>query len=113
MPIYIVLKDPKINLIVAGEIGDKDEDFYDRLFNHGVIMQKDRDGMNMVIPIWTESNIAFMKEVSEKEIKETEAKMEKQRKEAEAKGGDQSITVPTYGFPRGNPGRNRGGGVIL
>lgn len=102
MPIYIVLKEPKINLIVAGEIGDKDEDFYDRLFNHGVIMQKDRDGMNMVIPIWTESNIAFMKEVSEEEVKKTEKEMEEKKK-----GGTGTIVRPEMTFPGR---RNRGGG---
>ena len=106
MPIYIVLKEPKINLIVAGEIGDKDEDFYDRLFNHGVIMQKDRDGMNMVIPIWTESNIAFMKEVSEAEVKKTEKEMEEKKK-----GGASTIVKPEMTFP-GRQNRKRGGGGI-
>jgi hypothetical protein len=111
MPIYIVLKDPKINLIVAGEIGDKDEDFYDRLFNHGVIMQKDRDGMNMVIPIWTESNIAFMKEVSEKEVKKTEKEMEEKKK-----GGgvvESRITQPGMTFPGRQSRGKRGGGITL
>ena len=108
MPIYIVLKEPKINLIVAGEIGDKDEDFYDRLFNHGVIMQKDRDGMNMVIPIWTESNIAFMKEVSEAEVKKTEKEMEEKKK-----GGASTIVRPEMTFP-GRQGRGGGGkGITL
>lgn len=115
MPIYIVLKEPGINLIVGGAIGDKDTAFYDALFNNGVIMQKDRDGNNMVIPVWKESNIAFMKTVTEKEMKEIEAKMEKQKKEAEAKGGGTTTLKPTFGFPRGNPSKRRpgGGGITL
>lgn len=102
MPIYIALKEPKINLIVAGDISDKDEDFYDRLFNHGVIMQKDRDGNNMIIPIWTESNIAFMKAVSEAEVKKTEKEIADMKKGGT---GTSRITQPGMTFP----GRNRGG----
>ena len=112
MPIYIALKEPKINLIVAGDISDKDEDFYDRLFNHGVIMQKDRDGSNMIIPIWTESNIAFMKSVSEEEVKKTEAEIEKMKKEA-GEGGKSTIVRPKMTFP-GRQGRGGGGkGITL
>lgn len=107
MPIYIALKDPKINLIVAGDICDKDEDFYDRLFNHGVIMQKDRDGNNMVIPIWTESNIAFMKSVSEAEVKKTEKEIE-ERNKATGTGGRNTLVSPGMTFPR-----RQGRGITL
>ena len=111
MPIYIALKEPKINLIVAGDISDKDEDFYDRLFNHGVIMQKDRDGNNMIIPIWTESNIAFMKAVSEAEVKKTEKEIE-EKKKAAGKGGRNTIVGPEMTFP-GRQGRGGGKGITL
>jgi len=110
MPIYIALKEPNINLIVAGDICDKDEDFYDRLFNHGVIMQKDRDGMLLVIPIWKESNISFMKAVTEEEVKKTEAEIEKRKKEAgQGGGGRNTIVRPDMTFP----GKRRGGGITL
>jgi hypothetical protein len=108
MPIFIALKEPRTNLIVAGEIKDNMEKEYDEIFSNGVIMMKDRQGMNVVVPIWKESNIAFMREVTEKEVKENEELQEKMQEEAEKKGGGQKISMPGYSFVRGNP--NRGGG---
>jgi len=108
MPIYIALKEPQINLIVAGEIKDESVKEYDEIFSNGVIMMKDRQGMNIVVPIWKESNIAFMREVTEKEIKDNEKLQKKMQEEAKRQGQGQKITMPKYEFPRGNP--NRGGG---
>lgn len=102
MPIFIALKDPRINLIVAGEIKDDKATTkeYDELFKDGVLMMTDRDGQNIVVPLWKESNVAFMREITEEEIKENEEIQKKMQEEAERKGGggNQIISNPRYAF---------------
>lgn len=111
MPIFIALKEPRINLIVAGEIKDDKATTreYDELFKDGVLMMTDREGQNIVVPLWKESNIAFMREISEEEIKENEELQKKMQEEAEKKGGGggQLISRPGYTFPQGRGRGNR------
>ena len=73
MPIIICLKEPQINLICAGDIKDGADKEYDTLFPN--LMVKDQEGHNMIIPLSQDSNIAFMKDVSQEEI-------DKQKEEA-------------------------------
>lgn len=85
MPIFIALKEPRINLIVAGKIKGDEQTAkeYDELFKDGVLITTDREGMNIVVPLWKESNIAFMREITEEEIKENEEIQKKMQKDAE------------------------------
>jgi hypothetical protein len=64
--------------------------------------------MNIVVPIWKESNIAFMREITEEEIKENEELQKKMQEEAEKKGGGQTISRPEFVIP-GRHNRSGGG----
>ena len=104
MPQLIVLKEPSLNLIVEGEIKDKDEEYWDKIFDNGVLLVKGRSGKNVVIPIWKESSIAFIQEVTKEQIEE-------QEKKAKERGEESQIVTPQYAFPgRRQPG---GGGIKL
>ncbi len=109
MPLLIVLKEPPVNLIVEGEIKDKDEAFWDGLFSNGVYIATNMTGENLVIPLWKESNVSFIQEVTKEQIEEQKKASEEASKEA-SKGN--RITSPGYGFPgrRHSPG---GGGITL
>lgn len=80
MPILICLKEPTINLIVEGEIKDESEKEWDKIFREGVLLVKKTNGRNLLVPIWRESNIAFMQEVTEEDIEKRKEEFEKQRK---------------------------------
>ena len=102
MPLLIFLKEPPMSLIVEGEIKDKDEEYWDKVFDNGVLIVKNQDGQNMVIPLWKESNITFIQEVTKEQIEEQE------KKAAEA-GQESRIASPGFAFP----GRKPRGGITL
>lgn len=104
MPLLIVLKEPPINLIVEGEIKDEDEKKWDEIFNNGVLIVKNQTGQNMVVPLWKESNITFIQEVTQEQIEE-------QRKAAEEANKGNRIQTPGYGFPGGK--KRTPGGITL
>lgn len=80
MPIIICLKEPPINLIVDGNIKDESEKQWDEIFHNQILMVKRQGGLNLVIPLLKECNIAFMQEVTQEEIDEQkEATKEKQQ----------------------------------
>jgi len=80
MPIIICLKEPPINLIVDGDIKDESEKQWDEIFHNQILMVKRQGGLNLVIPLLRECNIAFMQEVTQEEIDEQrEAAIEKQQ----------------------------------
>lgn len=94
MPILICLKEPTINLIVEGEIKDESEKEWDKIFREGVLLVKKKNGRNLLVPIWRESNIAFMQEVTEEDIEKGKEEFEKRQKES-------VIERPSYSFPGG------------
>lgn len=101
MPLLIVLKEPPLNLIVEGEIKDEDEKYWDGVFDNGCLLVKNRTGQNVIVPLWKESNVTFIQEVTEEQIKE-------QEKKAKEKGQESQIVTPQYAFP----GRKQPGGGI-
>ena len=101
MPLLIVLKEPPLNLIVEGEIKDNDEEYWDKIFDNGCLLVKNRTGQNVVVPLWKESNVTFIQEVTEEQIEE-------QEKRAKEKGQESQILTPQYAFP----GRKQPGGGI-
>jgi len=107
MPILIVLKAPRINLIAVGEIKDEDEKKWDEIFHGQMLMIKNQRGKNSVIPLAMDCNIAVLEEVTQEEIDEQEKLAEKRRKQGEAQGGGggSMITKPTMLFPSGRGGR--------
>jgi len=107
MPILIVLKAPRLNLIAEGEIKDDDEKKWDEIFHGQMLMIKNQKGRNSVIPLAIDCNIALLEEVTEKEIKEQEELAKKRRKQAEAQdGGGPLITKPNMLFPSGRGGKS-------
>ena len=106
MPLLISLKEPPINMIVEGEIKDKDEKYWDEQFQNGCLMVKNRTGQNIIIPLWKESNVTFIQEV-------TEEQLEEQRKDAEERGKGNKIVTPEYSFPGKRTQRRGGGGIPL
>jgi hypothetical protein len=106
MPILIVLKNPRMNLITQGEIKDTSEKEWDEIFHNQVLMTKNQAGHNMLVPLLVDCNIAIMEEVTDKEIKEMEELSKKRRKEAESQGGSGGlISQPNFAFPSGRGGR--------
>ncbi len=101
MPIIVCLKEPGINLVCAGEIKDETSKQYDELFPN--LMVKDQEGRNIVIPLSVESNIAFIKEVTQEELDKRKKEAEERKKKAEGMGG--VITKPDMIFPHGKRGR--------
>jgi len=101
MPIIVCLKEPGINLVCAGEIKDESSQQYDALFPN--LMVKDQEGHNIVIPLSVESNIAFIKEITQEEIDKRKKEAEERRKKAGGQGG--VITKPDMIFPHGRSGR--------
>jgi len=100
MPILICLKEPPINLIVDGEIKDESEKQWDEIFHNQILMVKRQEGLNMIIPLLRECNVAFMQEVTQEEIDE-------QREAAKNKGQGSTITRPPFVIPHGGR-RGRG-----
>jgi len=92
MPILICLKEPPINLIVEGDIKDDSEKEWDEMFNNQILMVKRKGGLNMVIPLLKECNIAFMHEVTQEEIDE-------QREVTKNKQQGSVITKPQFVIP--------------
>ena len=103
MPILIVLKDPRINLIAEGEIDDKQIKAWDEIFSNQILMFKSKKGRNTVVPLLQQCNIAIMEEMTDKEVEEMEERSKK--KQEEDGGGSSFITKPSFGFPAG--GRKR------
>ena len=106
MPILICLKEPAINLVFTGDIKDNKETIaeYDALFPN--LMVKDQDGLNTVIPLSAECNIAFIKEIRQAEIDKRKKEMEERRKQTQGGRGG-SIIQPEMIFPRGGGKRTQ------
>jgi len=94
MPIIICLKEPPINLIVDGDIKEESEKQWDEIFHNQILMVKRQGGLNLVIPLLRECNIAFMQEVTQEEIDE-------QRESAKNKQEGSVITRPQFVIPHG------------
>ena len=104
MPIIVCLKEPGINLVCKGDIKDETAKEYDGLFPN--LMVKDQDGHNIVIPLSTDCNIAFIKEVTQKDLDKRKAEAGKRKKLAEEQGGRGGlISKPDMLFPAGRGGR--------
>lgn len=107
MPIIACLKEPQINLVLDGEIKDESSAEFDALFPN--LMIKDQDGHNVVIPLSRDCSIAFLKEVTQEEIDEQKAQMEKRKaareRAASMGGGGSSFIKPDFLFPSGKKGR--------
>jgi len=106
MPLLISLKEPPINMIVEGDIKDEDEKKWDEIFSNGCLMVKNRTGQNIVIPMWKESNVTFIQEV-------TEEQLEEQKKVAEEAAKGNKVVMPDFAFPSKRSQRGGGGGVTL
>jgi len=106
MPLLISLKEPPINMIVEGKIKDEDEKYWDEQFQNGCLMVKNRTSQNIVIPLWKESNVTFIQEV-------TEEQLEEQRKMMEKANDGRRIETPEYVFPTTRRRPPGGGGVML
>ena len=100
MPILICLKEPPINLIVEGDIKDDSIKQWDEMFQNQILMTKRPGGLNMIVPLLKECNIAFMQEVTQGEIDE-------QREAAKNKQQGPAITRPQFVIPHGGR-RGRG-----
>ncbi len=111
MPILIVLKDPRVNLVAEGKIDDKQVEAWDAVFNNQILMFKSQTGKMTVVPLLQDCNIAVMEEITEEELVEQKKEAEERRKKAEAQGGPggggSSIFKPSLGFPTGGQ-RRRG-----
>lgn len=94
MPILICLKEPPINVIVEGDIKDDSEKEWDEMFHNQILMVKRQGGLNMVIPLLKECNIAFMQEVTQEEIDE-------QREATKNKQQGSVISKPEFIIPHG------------
>ena len=114
MPILISLKEPGLTLVVAGDIEDTPEAVkeWDRIFQKGALITKTTEGDMILIPIWKESNIAFMKGVTEKELEKQRAEQKKRMEEAAKNNpsgqGGSIIKTPDFLFPSSS-GRKRPG----
>ena len=106
MPLLISLKEPPINMIVEGDIKDDSEAEWDKIFSNGCLMVKNRTGQNIVIPLWKESNVTFIQEV-------TEEQLEEQRKMMEKANDGRRIETPEYVFPTTRRRPSGGGSVTL
>lgn len=102
MPILICLKEPQINLIVEGGIKDTPEATkeWDEIFHNQILMTKRQGGLNMIIPLLRECNIAFLQEVTKEEIEEQKKEAEKRHATRERQQGS-LISSPAYAFPGG------------
>ncbi len=109
MPILIVLKSPRVNLIAQGSITAQDEKRYDEIFHNQMLMTKNQKGKYTIIPLLQECNIAIIEEVTQKEVDDQKKRAKKMQEEAEkqGRGGGGSILQPSsfMGFPGGKGGR--------
>lgn len=109
MPILIVLKSPRVNLIMQGKITSQDEKRYDEIFHNQMLMTKNQKGNYTIIPLLQECNIAVIEEVTQKDVDEQEAQAKKMKEEAEkqGRGGGPGILQPAsfMGFPGGKGGK--------
>jgi hypothetical protein len=111
MPILIVLKSPRVNLIMEGKITSEDEKRYDEIFHNQMLMTKNQKGNYTIIPLLQECNIAVIEEVTQKEVDEQTARAKKMQEEAEKRGqAGPGILQPAsfMGFPGGKGGKGRG-----
>ena len=113
MPLLIVLKNPRMNLIADDELKDGDEGRWDEIFHNQVLIVKNMSGRNTLIPLLQECNIAVIEEVTDDEIKKMKKEAEERKKQMEAQGGMGGgrgpgglITKPEYVFPVGRGGRS-------
>ncbi len=112
MPILIVLKDPRVNLVAEGKIDEKQIKAWDEIFHNQILMFKSQVGNMTVVPLLQDCNIAVMEEITEEELAKQKKEAEERRKKAEAQGGGpgpggSSIFKPSFGFPSGNLKRRR------
>ncbi len=112
MPILIVLKDPRVNLVAEGEIDEKETQRWDEIFNNLVFVFKSQTGNMTVVPLLQECNIAVLENITVEELEKQKKEAEERRKKAEAQGGGpggggSSIFKPSFGFPSGGQ-RRRG-----
>lgn len=109
MPILIVLKEPRVNLVAEGKIDEKQIEEWDKIFNYQILMFKSQKGNMTAVPLLQQCNIAVMEEISVEELAEQEKKAEDRRKKAESQGGGPGpgggLIQPSFGFPVG--GRKR------
>lgn len=108
MPILIVLKNPRVNLIMEGKITSQDEKRYDEIFHNQMLMVKNQKGNYTIIPLLQECNIAVIEEVTQKEVEEQEARAKKLQEEAKRRGqAGPGILEPASfgGFPSGRGGK--------
>lgn len=111
MPILIVLKDPRVNLVAEGKIDDAHIKQWDEIFQNQILMFKSQTGNMTVVPLLQDCNIAVMEEITEEELAKQKKEAEERRKKAEAQGGPggggggSSIFKPSFGFPSGRRGR--------
>ena len=105
MPIIVCLKEPGINLVCKGEIKDDEKTAaeYDALFPN--LMVKDQEGHNMVIPLSVDCSIAFIKEVTQKELDKRREEAEKRKNQAGAQGAGSGLIKPQFAFPSAKGGR--------
>ena len=109
MPLLISLKEPPINMIVEGSIKNEDEKKWDEIFQNGCLMVKNKTGQNIIIPLWKESNVTFIQEVTEEQLEEQRRRAE----EANQGGKGSRIVEPDYVFPGRRSQRGGGGGITL
>jgi len=104
MPILIRLKTPAINIIANEEIKVDDESvkMWDTLFNQGVMITKSPKGHHLLIPLWSECNIAFMQNVTQKELDEQRKRAEEEAKRRGDPRGSSLIDTPGFAFPGGS-----------
>ena len=103
MPLLICLKEPQMNLFVEGEIKDKDIKEWDKIFGDQMMMTKTPDGKsNVIIPLLSEFNIAFMQEITIAEI--DKMREDAKRRREQGRGGS-NLVNPGFMFPKGTPGR--------
>lgn len=111
MPILIVLKDPRINLVAEGTIDEKHIKEWDEIFQGQIIMFKSQKGNMTAVPLLQHCNIAVLEEITDEELAEQEKKSEERRKKMEEQGGaprpGSLIHRPTLGFPAGGQKRRR------
>ena len=110
MPIAIWLKDPKVSILVKGEIESLLEEGLREAMNGGNHFIVDRPhndtGQTVIIP---SDNIAMMQELTDEEVKEAKEKAESDMKKRAAMGGGggSGLVSPGMLIPSNRGGRSR------
>ena len=97
MPLLIVLKKPPITLVAKGKLTKRYIQKAARVLD-GVIQEIAMDGLPMIIPVHEESNIGYIKEISQEQYDEMEAKRKDREAQNEGRVVRPDITM-------GPPGR--------